>query len=227
MLFRSNSRNLPQSATQPAPGRITETLSDLEKKQKMLDTITIIGQKQGRQELTQAINDIKRDMAQEYKIHLMPASTRQLQEILEILQKDYVNNERLQQSLQALKYFKQAALPTFNYSLENLLAHNNADTVLPILVLYPKTGKEHAQYVLDRVFELFKDSQSGNPNHPHGLGITPRYNIRVDDLIYYAQGNGDEKNRKEFAKYFKHPEKYFYADDFEEEPQDYALTIPS
>lgn len=79
--------------------------------------------------------------------------------------------------------------------------------------------KEAAQYVLDIVYKLFKNKS--------GLGITPRFNAKVTDLIYWAQGNADDKLIPVHAEYFEEPDKICYRADISGNYVDYYLKNPA
>jgi len=108
-----------------------------------------------------------------YKIHLMPYK-HQIPEILYLLSKEIKNNERLRNSIEGFK---------FNITWPDLYSKDAAN--LPTIVIYPILGKSNAQYVLNSIYILFKEFP--------GLNIKPRWNEKVTDLIYWAQGHGDDK----------------------------------
>ena len=66
-------------------------------------------------------------------------------------------------------------------------AQKNSRPILAKVVIYTTTqeGKKHTQYVVDTLYEYFKDIQ--------GLDITPRYNKKITSFLYVAHGNGDDK----------------------------------
>jgi hypothetical protein len=70
---------------------------------------------------------------------------------------------------------------------------------LPIVILYLHSRIDMVKIVNDLV-RLFSDPQE------YSLGVVPRFNVRVNDLIYYAQGHGDLKqwlyDRGTIDKYF-------------------------
>jgi hypothetical protein len=57
---------------------------------------------------------------------------------------------------------------------------------LPLIVVYPDLGQKNAQYVLDKIIETMGSFDIGS-------GQEPKYNQKVNDLIYYAQGDRDWK----------------------------------
>lgn len=163
----------------------------------------------------------KKDAAQIYKIHLMPKPDDMpviLIRVLEEVQKNptFAN---------LIAYFK------IKYNLKEL--KDNYGQTLPVMVLYPSNGKDNAQQLLNIVYSLFKDMQ--------GLDITPRYNQKVTDLIYFAQGNADDKNdslRLITGKsdpnwatfdYYEQPDMIYFKPDFVTPGQfvDYHLKTPS
>lgn len=131
----------------------------------------------------------KRISEQEYKIHLMPAKsgeTRVVEKLLLAIRDDAAFRE----DLSSMKVILSEARMEKNYREEarekgKLLL----ECVLPTIVIYPRSGKEHAQRLLDTLQEILKDEI------PYGTGRTPRFNDRVNQLIFYAQGDGDTKMR--------------------------------
>lgn len=119
----------------------------------------------------------KQTMVNVYKIHLMPKIKDINNTVARLMMSDEIRN---------------------NVGEIKLKANIRDIGDLPILVLYACQGKEQAQLLLDEVCHLFAGQE--------GLNITPRYNKRVNSLIYFAQGNGDDKGRLaargELNKYF-------------------------
>lgn len=66
--------------------------------------------------------------------------------------------------------------------------YKERDETMPSIVLYTQLGRANAQRALDKV-SAYLGRYAGV-----GLGQTPRFNRKVNDLIYYAQGGGDWKN---------------------------------
>lgn len=166
---------------------------------------------------------IKQQLAASYKIHLMPTSADQMYNLLNILFEATKHDKRLQEGISALKFFPfpyiellsdQQNLKLLTWyqinstNVENIRAFFKSiknELVFPFIVIYASPG--HAQYVLDKVKKLLGKQE--------GLGITPRYNAAVTSLIYYAQGNSDDKKKPGFQEYFEQPNMAFYVPWFE------------
>ncbi len=108
-----------------------------------------------------------------YKIHLMPKKEDVVTIIMNILYYAQKDSE-FGALIDTIK---------FKYN-QNRLMYNNQ--ILPLIVIYPAKGQGAAQKLLTRLVEIFKGVE--------GRNITPRFNRKVNSLIYYAQGDGDDKN---------------------------------
>jgi hypothetical protein len=157
----------------------------------------------------------KKQLADQYKIHLMPKSGDDLMLIIENLLHELKTNNKLQDAIQKIK-FMPIDFSGFQEDIKKILTKGGE--VRPIIVIYPADGKDNAQFVLDRVYNMFGDME--------GLDITPRYNQKITPLIYYAQSHGDFKDM--YAEYFT-PDKIFFRPDFEGEDLniDYSLKNPA
>jgi hypothetical protein len=131
------------------------------------------------------INDYIYQITQlEYKIHLQPKTEYLFDTVLAVLKtdkelKDCDNKD---------------CITTFKISFVDpeYLAIIFKTNTSPSIVIYPKLG--YAKKVL---LELIKNTQS-----KWGSGVTPRGNIKVNDLIYYAGGNWDDKKNPEYKQFF-------------------------
>lgn len=146
---------------------------------------------------------MREGLASCYKIHLMPFD----EDIVSIIRSLLMRVSRDVKLQKALGYFKIAA-KTDRITFPG--------RTMPIMVLYPHASKDAAQYLLNSVYDLFKDVQ--------GKNVAPRYNERVTSLIYFAQGDGDYKN--DFYAGYYEPDRVYYRSDFEGELQDYHLKNP-
>lgn len=120
--------------------------------------------------------EARENLAQEYKIHLMPKSE-YVQGVTRTLCEHLRDDPELNDAVAGFKV-------KLNPSTIN---HN--DQNLPVVVIYSMLGKENAQLVLDRVYNAF-------PHHRRmGLNIRPRDNRRINNLVYWAQSGGDLKHK--------------------------------
>lgn len=143
---------------------------------------------------------------QDYKIHLMPF-LHDIPKIIIMLFDELKRDVSLRSSITTIKFIR-------NGMREEI--YN--DQRFPIMVIYPASGKAHAQKVLDTVYKLFKDLP--------GMDITPRFNEKITSLIYVAQGDGDDKKLPENAHYFESGLVYFKAD-VTGKVEDYHLVNPA
>ncbi|MGE0207015.1 MAG: hypothetical protein AB7R69_04155 [Candidatus Babeliales bacterium] len=127
-----------------------------------------------------------------YKIHLMPKDEDMdaiFQELLDYITK----NKKLQSHLHSIKIYKK-------YGQTMQQQKRNPNIVMPRIVIYPGLEKYHAQEALDVLYAKFKNTP--------GLNISPRYNAKLTDLIYVAQGDGDFKEN--YSNYFEQPKRVYY-----------------
>jgi hypothetical protein len=96
--------------------------------------------------------------------------------------------------------------------------HKKSNLLAPKIVIYPSTGKENAQKVLDKLYTLF--------NYIPGLNEQPRFNAKVTDLIWIAQGDSIYKESVRFDKYFELPFKTYYNPMLTGKFQNYHLIHP-
>lgn len=158
----------------------------------------------------QSWNEADKKLAvQNYKIHLMPKSE-DMPLILVRLLEEIKKNASFASSLDTFK---------IKTAFERQV--DSQGNVMPLVVIYPKSGKQNAQVALNTIYNLFKDM--------HGLDKVPRYNQKVTDLIYYAQGDADYKNKAELKDYFEQPGMIHYKSDFvvPGHPEDYKLMLPA
>lgn len=120
---------------------------------------------------------------EDYKIHLMPKKE-DLQSTIIKLVNETKNYPELLDLIANFKYIE---------NFEKF--QENEDFNMPIVVIYAASGKENAQKLLNKIFQLFKDQE--------GLNIKPRWNEKVTSLIYFTQGNGDEKKLIRYDKFFE------------------------
>jgi hypothetical protein len=147
--------------------------------------------------------EVADSMVQEYKIHLMPQGdpTQTIVMLLTLLKKD--------PELQNL-------IAAFKVMAVDKLAVNGV--YFPRIVVYPARGKENAQKALNKLYVGLKDIK--------GLGIRPRYNAKVNDLIWVAQGDSNYKNQARYQKYFEKPEFRYLSPDLTGKVVNYHLVHP-
>lgn len=147
--------------------------------------------------------EVADSIVQEYKIHLMPQGdpTQTIVALLTLLKKD--------PELQKL-------IAAFKVMATDKLAVNGV--YFPRVVIYPTRGKENAQKALNKLYAGLKDIK--------GLGLRPRYNAKVSDLIWVAQGDSNFKNQARYQKYFEGPDFRYFRPDLTGKFQNYHLVHP-
>ncbi len=144
----------------------------------------------GEHELLRAINLKKPEnfkiIAGNYKIHLMPKKGEEVGVVKKLL--DAASELNLGNiNMIKLKQFPHQGTSAGDFNIK------------PKIVIYPATGKQNAQKVLNEVYKLFKDTE--------GTDVRPRDNTKVTSLIWIAQGDGDAKAG--YRDYFG-PAKVYY-----------------
>lgn len=148
---------------------------------------------------------LRRQLAANYKIHLMPFDDDIVQIMKNLLDRVAKNTDL------------QKAVNRFKVHAHTDAIQRDDGMYLPIIVIYCHASKDAAQYVLNEVYALFKDKP--------GLGITPRFNRKITSLIYYAQGDGDRKGAN-YADYYEEGLVHYHPK-FEGEIKDYWLENPA
>jgi len=149
------------------------------------------------------------DLAKGYKIHLMPKDGWQsIVDVTDRLLALFTQDPELQK---IVSEFKIRVAPVIAGPLKNKV-------IMPLIVIYVFTGRDDTQKVLNKLYPALKDIP--------GLAIPPRYNAIINDLIYVAQGNGEDKGGR-FSKYYEQPRQTYYRSDFTGSKQDYHLKHPA
>lgn len=88
----------------------------------------------------------------------------------------------------------------------------------PEIIIYVSAPPTEVQEVLDGLYNTFK-------SHP-GSNNRPRYNGKVTDLIWVAQGNGNDKDGPEWSQYYEQPNMIYYKPDIGGTEVNYHLKHP-
>jgi hypothetical protein len=153
---------------------------------------------------------VAQKFTQFYKIHLMPADDISSSKILAIILNAYMNDSELKK-----------LVPIFKIAPKSLQKVIRGEMhVIPAVVLYTKNGTEATQKALNKIYHEFVQ-------HPEirGSGIRPRFNAKVNDLIWIAQGNGDNKGGQ-YSQYYEPPFQAYYRKDITGEIENYHLKHP-
>ncbi len=148
-----------------------------------------------------------------YKIHVMPQKNEFIPVILKISEL-LKNNQEFSDLIDGAKIDPDY---TFNY---DTLASKSNDQIIPGIILYVHQDAAGTQKALDLLYKELKDFK--------GNGIRPRFNAQVNNLIYVAQGNGDDKKNKLLTKtnLFEMPYMIYYNHEAFGDPTNYHLKYP-
>lgn len=115
-------------------------------------------------------------LSQEYKVHLMP-KPEYVFDTLEQVLKCLSDNPALRECISSIKVSRSSTSRT-----------DREGRYDPVIVIYPKAGKENAQKALDGLVSGLR------PIFAWGSNLVPRFNCRgKNPLIFYAQGDGAQK----------------------------------
>jgi len=157
---------------------------------------------------------LKKTLVGHYKIHLMPKE-KDLIPVFQTLIDALKNDDELCSLI-----YKFKIAPLYNVKKgEPYVIRNKLGDVMPLIVIYAAEGQDKVQLLLDKLIKIFKDFE--------GQDIAPRFNLKVNDLIFYAQGDGDYK-KEPWLEYFDKDKNYaLYTEDFvkKDEKQDYSLKF--
>ncbi len=152
-------------------------------------------------------------IAGNYKIHLMPHR----EFIVEIVKKLIHALKRDPSLAELIINFKVLYKPatTETMRVKEMLEGKR----MARIVIYPAEGKDKAQKALNKIVDLFKDDVT------KGIGMAPRWNQKVNDLVYFAQGDGDYKKLPEYERYFEQPDMIYYEPFFTGSYKDHHLRF--
>lgn len=157
-------------------------------------------------QLSSKSKSLAQQFTKSYKIHLMfpeQIATKVVVTILNAFDQD--------KDLKAL-------IPTFK--IQPASYKDGKGNVVPQAVFYIIDGKEAAQKVLNTLYFLFKKENIS------GSGTRPRFNAKVNDLIWVAQGNGDYKEGASYSQLYEQPLKAYYRSDISGQQENYHLKHP-
>ncbi len=161
--------------------------------------------------------DEKKLLTQQYKIHLMPRDEDFKDSVLALL--NAIKREKdLQETISTLKIkpIPETIIEQIKEPAQKLQYPNSEVWRLPKIILYI-LGKDAAQRALNKIFELFKDRQ--------GLDRAPAFNRKVTSLIYFAQGNRDDKMK--YPEVFEKGEMIYFDPKFNGQYEDFHLINPA
>jgi len=145
-----------------------------------------------------------------YKIHLMPKDQDFIPLLIDLAEFAYANKEF------ANLIYKAKCLPILESDPN---AHAMAlEKQWPKIVLYISAGKYDAQKALNMLYERYRAKE--------GLNRAPRFNQKVTSLIYFAQGDGDNKEKSHLHGFFEQPDMIYLKHEPKDPIQDYHLVDP-
>jgi hypothetical protein len=147
----------------------------------------------------------------EYKIHLMPRLS-EMGHVVEAIQEAIYNDPEFSDSVAQYKVLKDNFDENKNIKKDELILDRNGQ-IFPRIAIYAD-NKQSAQKILDKICELFPDQAKlaqGSPQED----VTPRYNVKVNELIFYAQGSADIKAELKNYQLDESDRKYKYVKDLE------------
>lgn len=159
------------SAIPPKKGSETSVEKDLGKPLPTKDRLNII------KNIPSKYKNELAEMIKLYKIHLMPDLSCGRKTFF-LLAYHIYTNQSLKKLVHEIKMYDDL----------NKYPQSFAQRKMPFIVIYA-AGKDTAQSILNSVYELFKNNKT-----IMGTGNAPRFNRKITDLIFYAQGNGDDKS---------------------------------
>ena len=162
------------------------------------------------------------ELVQEYKIHLMPKDEDFLQAILDLCHEIKIN-PILQETISSVKVKKIILESDKEYQKEvdQKAKHAGSQAIwqdVPKIVIYIGNGQVAAQKALNEIYRIFKDRP--------GIGRTPRFNAKITNFIYFAQGDRTEKYKPSNQQYFEQPKMIYYKRDVTGKPENYHLIHP-
>ena len=154
---------------------------------------------------------LKEKLAGHYQIQLMPQE-KEIFKVAHLLIQALQDDQEMRPLINTFKVRRDLKLKMFD--------SKKFEQFYPLIVIYPAKGQDNAQKLLNRLAMIFKDVK--------GIDKMPRFNIKVNDLIYYAQGDGDAKKQPELKQYFdKKNNLALYRQDFigKDDIRDFRLKV--
>lgn len=145
------------------------------------------------------INNTKINLASRYKIHLMPEHNDVADIIYTLMQAQLKKYNIYQTNDTNLGGLIQQFKVMYANQWKETSEQNNQ---LPYIVIYPGDGKVVAQALLDRLYVLLEKFK--------GINIAPRFNAKVNDLIWIAQSDSDHKKTLKESEQFKNKIEPYY-----------------
>ncbi len=196
--FEVNRFDLPIS---PEEGKLMDEMAEF------FNKIGFFTHRQEAKKVEQLIKENFDKICQEYKIHLQPKKEH-IVFIFDELAKLVAQDEDLRKSI-----FE------FKACIQDKLIYDKNGEILPEIVIYPRFGRENFEKVLKTITQLFEGFEK------YGNNLTPRFNHKINDLIFVAQSGGDVKGDfKKLNILDKHfDRKYNYAFKIGEKPPDVKI----
>lgn len=131
-----------------------------------------------------------------YKIHLMPPKDDLLMTVIKLIE-TIQNSSTLRTNIASFKVAPEIAYQ----QAANRNPHTEQNGVV---VIYTADGKKATQEALDELYKVFKGAK--------GMNVRPRYNARVNDLIWIGQG--DSQVKEGWEEYYDKNGIYYKPEEF-------------
>ena len=166
-------------------------------------------------------------LVKDYKIHLMPKDEDFVHtaiKLINALKSSYI----LQRTISQIK-IKPILEKEVDEAAEERYGMSRAELLeLPKIVIYICGGTEDAQKALDEIFRIFKEQV--------GVNRGPKYNKKVTSLIFFAQGNREDKDVDSawiaengpyaVSRFFEQPDMIYFRPDVTGTTTNYHLILP-
>lgn len=195
---------------------------------------------------------LKNDLIKYYKIHLMPKSEKDTQEIAQriydriaravVEKRPIIDDVRFARAIENFKVNRWEEL-----GVERLPERQDEYQLMPFIVIYPVTDKGEVEYLINELAKMFKDYKgishddftnvpmvfieqgySGRPltnEQKQRITLIPRYNkpFGNSNLIFYAQGDSDHKKSMTDCKSDSETIRTTYAACYYSAPDNWAV----
>lgn len=161
--------------------------------------------------LTKKVTAATQELVKTYKVHLMPDESMDAADILVRFDKALKADQKLSSLIHT---FKILVNPT-----KQVDPITKQPVIFARVVIYAY-GKEQAQAIINALYnnKIIRDIKGG--------GLQPRYNAKINDLIWAAQGDGDYKTSV-YRAYYEQPHLIYYHPGITGKRENYHLINPA
>jgi hypothetical protein len=195
----NNKMRLIYAYHDPKQKKYNETLVIVSNESNRSDALNVLkNKKPSCEEKKQLQQEVIRDMAQIYKIHIQVKPENLIffvQQLLSFMAHDangiYINKIKV-----TSKFSKGLIIP--KESKTAFPANRPCPVIVAYLPLIPGNKKEKnllLAKIINALLAHFRKSKFKNKLSEISLGLTPRYNFKIRDFMYLAQGNSNDKEQ--------------------------------